>query len=188
MAAANLPALSLIGETMNCPRCLQTLDRCRYEGLPVFVCRACDGYLIRTHHVGSIKARRDKSTDELEDEAVGVAPQRFSDGLTCPRCLREMRPEPAPGPIDFHLDECRSCDIVWFDGGELARVQIHYEGSAGGRDMAELRERFHNMPAERRAEFERNLAALPPGDASLTSPFGEGLLESLRLFSGRWSW
>ena len=173
---------------MKCPRCSHNLERCRYEGLPVSVCRACDGYLIRTHHVGSIKHRRDKSAGELETEAAAAIEQQLAPGVTCPRCRRQMRVEPAPGPIDFHLDECRQCDLVRFDGGELARVQIHYEGSAGGRDMAELRERFHNMPADRREKFERNLAELPPGDASLASAFGEGLLEALRLFSRRWSW
>jgi Zn-finger nucleic acid-binding protein len=173
---------------MKCPRCSQALDRCRYEGLPVFVCRQCDGYLIRTHHVSSIKQRRHKSADELATEAAGAAHQQLSSGVNCPRCRRPMRIELAPGPINFHLDECRDCDMVWFDGGELARVQTQYEDSPGGRDMAELRERFHNMPADRREEFERNLASLPPGDALLASPFGEGLLEAVRLVSGRWNW
>jgi Zn-finger nucleic acid-binding protein len=173
---------------MTCPRCSPSLERCRYEGLPVSVCRECDGYLIRTHHVGSIKARRDKSADELAKEAARAGRQQLAAGVACPRCRRSMQVELAPGPVDFHLDECRDCALVWFDGGELARVQMHYESSPAGRDIAELRDRFHNMPAERREEFERNLAALPAGDASLTSAFGEGLLETLRLFSRRWSW
>jgi Zn-finger nucleic acid-binding protein len=173
---------------MKCPRCSLKLDRTSYEGLPVFICRKCDGYLIRTHHVGSIKNRQEKSADELVVEAAAAVEKRLATGLACPRCRRRMTVELAPGPIDFHLDECRECSLVWFDGGELAHVQMHYEQSDGGRDAAELRARFHNMSAERREEFERNLAELPEGDASLASAFGEGLLESLRSFFGRRTW
>ena len=173
---------------MKCPRCSQPLERCRYEGLPVHVCRACDGYLIRTHHVSSIKQRREKSADDLGAEAADAVEQKIATGVACPRCRRQMTTEPAPGAIEFHLDECRACDAVWFDGGELAHIQMHYEDSAGGKDAAELRARFHNMPQERREEFEKNLAELPEGDASLASAFGEGLMESLRHFFRRRTW
>jgi len=82
-------------------------------------------------------------------------------------------------PVPLHIDTCSDCDLVWFDPGELARMQIGYEATAQAKETAELQHRARNMTPEERTQFERNLANLPEGTATLASAFGQGLIESI---------
>ena len=45
------------------------------------------------------------------------------------RCRRRMEKLKTRWTIGFSLDECDSCNLLWFDGGELALMQLQYEGS-----------------------------------------------------------
>jgi len=83
-------------------------------------------------------------------------------------------------PALFHLDTCRRCEPVWFDGGELARLQLSYQISPQGKDAAELQRRWREMPPERREEFEQNLARLPVEEAAPFSAFEEALAGAMR--------
>jgi len=61
------------------------------------------------------------------------------------------------------LDVCRSCSLVWLDGGELALVQLGYESSAIFAEAQEMKRRMAQLEASpnRKAAFEENLARLP---------------------------
>lgn len=82
----------------------------------------------------------------------------------------------------FRLDTCQSCDFVWFDPGELARIQLDYEMSPQGRDAARVQDRLQNMSPEEKEAFEDALAKLPEGDATVASVFGTSLINRFRFF------
>lgn len=108
----------------------------------------------------------------MKQEVQGEIQPDNTKQLRCPRCRRPMNKEHLP-KHEFHLDHCGECDLVWFDGGELALVQLVFENSPQGREAVELRQRLGEMTAERRAEFEKNLAALPKPKSVLEAIFGE---------------
>ena len=166
---------------MKCPVCDAELRRSAYEGLPVFCCDSCHGYLVQTNRVANIKRRREKSDAELAEETQ-VAGADSKNQLACPRCRRSMTKETAQGENVFQIDKCQTCDVVWFDPGELARLQQNYQATPRAAEALRFQQRHQNMTAEEKAEFEEDLADLPPGDASLLSAFGHGLAESWNRF------
>ncbi len=165
---------------MHCPICLFSLSRSHYEGLPVFRCDLCNGYLVATRRVSGISRCREKAPDDLKREALAVAGMESGQNLQCPRCGRPMDKDHWPRVKTFQIDKCRECELVWFDTGELARLQLEYEATPIAQEAARFQDRHRRMTPEEQQQFEENLARLPEGDASLLSAFGEGLIDSLR--------
>ena len=69
--------------------------------------------------------------------------------------------------------------MIWFDGGELARLQLGHEIRPQAREVAELERRHREMSPERRAEFEKNLANLPESDSGLDASFHAAVFAAL---------
>ena len=164
---------------MNFPVCSSTLKRSSYEGLPVFSCAQCSGYLVATRRVVEIRRRGAKSHEHLKQDAVVEGHNDSECRLRCPRCRRPMDKEFWKGRGSFRIDKCRDCELVWFDSGELAGIQREYEATQPAQDAARFRNRLWQLTPEERRELEQNLARLPEGDATLASAFGEGLMESM---------
>ena len=163
---------------MNCPTCSATLSRVTYEGLTVLGCAACLGYLVTTRRIDSIKRRREKDQETLRREARTIRFEERESILRCPRCHAQMMRESVVRPA-FEIDRCKSCNLVWFDAGELAYLQLHFESTDQAIDASRMQDRHRFMSPERRRAFEKNLARLPEGDATLASVFGRALLESI---------
>jgi Zn-finger nucleic acid-binding protein len=124
----------------------------------------------------SIKRVTRTPTDELAQEAAAFAGDT-TDRVQCPRCRVRMRKEELDVPgTGLHTDVCDSCRLVWFDGGELALLQLAYEQSAEFHNVDELRQRMRELEAspERKAAFEAALAKLPESQFTLESAFSEG--------------
>ena len=164
---------------MKCPTCDTELARVPYEGLYVLRCEGCFGYLVASRRVEGIKRARRKSIHELMEETTAEGQADSEHPLRCPRCRRKMEKRFLADPALFHLDTCHRCELVWFDGGELARLQLSHEISPRGKDAAELQRRWREMPPERREEFEQNLARLPVDDTAPFSVFEETLAGAL---------
>ncbi|REJ87976.1 MAG: hypothetical protein DWQ35_20660 [Planctomycetota bacterium] len=164
---------------MKCPACNSVLKRTAYEGLPVHACTSCNGYLVATRRVAHIKNLPDTSVAELKDEALTEGSADREEKIRCPRCRRKMEIEVCPPPAAFQLDKCRECAHVWFDAGELARLQLAHMITPQGRERAAMIQRHREMTPAERAEFERNLANLPQSDSTLAAVFEEALTESV---------
>ena len=145
---------------MKCPKCSTDLKRNLYEGLPVFHCGTCDGYLVATNRVEDINRRRETPTEVLVKEARTPDGADSEDPLRCPRCHLPMEKEFVDGPAPFRLDKCQICEFVWFDVGELARSQLDYESTTHAQEAARFQDRLHEMTPAERSQFEQNLARL----------------------------
>jgi Zn-finger nucleic acid-binding protein len=91
-----------------------------------------------------------------------------------------MGKELLKGSASFCIDKCPDCELVWFDAGELARLQLDYEATPREREATRFQDRHRQMNPEEKRQFEQHLARLPEGDATLASAFGQGLMESMR--------
>ncbi len=173
------------GETvMKCPTCSDTLVRVKYEGFPVFRCESCFGYLVPVHRIDSFKRSRGKTIEQLKDETLGESRPDTEERIRCPRCKMVMKKEFFKDLASFHTDTCESCELIWFDGGELARLQLCYEMSPQGQDAAEFQRRLREMSPEAKAEFERNLANLPERESAVSGALRESLLRGRFRFPG----
>ena len=151
---------------MKCPTCKVELDRDTYEDRPVFHCQQCRGYLVNHTQVRFIKSSRKRSAESLEQDA---GRQTVDDGLEtvrCPKCLAaKMNKERIDlqqlGDDPFFIDVCKKCRLIWFNGGELAKLQLDYELSDKAIQELEWRIQAASRTPEEKAEFERTLANLP---------------------------
>jgi Zn-finger nucleic acid-binding protein len=82
-------------------------------------------------------------------------------------------------PASLHVDSCSDCKVGWFDGGELARLQLTYEISPQARYSAEFKRRHEEMTPERKAEFEENLQKLNSEEENLGPLLGDTFLSGL---------
>ena len=171
---------------MNCPLCSANLIRSKYEGLPVFACEKCSGYLVATRRVMDIEKGMVISPENLLQEARDEDRQDNKQRLRCPRCKRHMHKEHWKRLTSFHIDQCRDCELVWFDAGELAHLQLDYEVKPHVQEAVQFQDRHREMSEEEKAAFERDLAALPEAEGTFAGAFREGLFETLsHLLSGR---
>ena len=167
---------------MKCPVCGSELKRLMYEGFAVFRCISCHGYLLSDRRVESIKRSANRNQETLKQEVTEESGTDTLEEIRCPRCRRKMKKKFIPDPASLHVDLCKDCEMSWFDGGELARLQLTHEISGRGRDAAEFRRRHEEMTPERKAEFEKNLEKLDSGEEMLGQSFFQSLLT---LVSGR---
>jgi len=122
-----------------------------------------------------IKRSRDKPVEQLKQETVDQSGEDTKTIVRCPRCRMKMKKRLLPEPVSLHIDLCNHCDLIWLDGGELARVQLGHEMTPQSRDAAEMQRRHKEMDAERRQEFEEDLAKLPEQESFVLGALKEAL-------------
>jgi len=59
---------------------------------------------------------------------------------------------------DFNVDHCKNCRLTWFDGGELAKLQLSYERSPRGRDSKQHYVNYSEISPEEQAKYRRTIA------------------------------
>lgn len=146
-----------------CPVCNVELTPFEYEGFRIAKCLRCHGHLVKKSRLNSIRRVRGQTTPQLKRESKRDFKNSTKATLKCPRCHFKMRKQPVKAPLDLALDVCERCQLVWLDGGELAIVQLLFEASRRGRDLAKMMRRALELESDpvRKAAFERNLRRMP---------------------------
>jgi Zn-finger nucleic acid-binding protein len=150
-----------------CPVCDDGLVWVEYEGARVMKCFACHGYLVDVAALERIKRNEGKSQDQLSVEVETESNHNSEHELKCPRCRLTMNKvnESLPG-IEIELDCCKSCKMIWLDGGGLAKLQLGYEATDQAIQARAMKARVEAFEAdpERQAQFAENLAQAPTFD------------------------
>ena len=171
----------------DCPICAVPLEPETYEGFPIRRCSRCLGALLDLSRYEAVKNVPEKTLAELEAEAQAGFAGDNPHPIRCPRCHfgMEKRPLPVPGFDPLHFDLCRSCALVWLDGGELALAQLAHQATPGFRDKQEMKRRAAERDAdpERKAAFDDAVARLPEPPDVFTEALREALVDAL--FSSR---
>lgn len=158
---------------MHCPNCQQRLDRTKYSGANVHQCRQCGGHLVDKRRVKTIEKRIDKDHKSLVNEIAASTQVDQLDKFRCPRCKAPMK-KSVPEDLGFHVDECMNCDATWFDGGELAKVQLAFETKSQTQQVNRMRDRLNSMTPAERAAYEKRIENL----VDLGSPMGQAVTEA----------
>jgi Zn-finger nucleic acid-binding protein len=162
----------------NYPTCVTPLTRIQYEGFPVFKCMTCYGILVEDNKVKQIERKMALQDDDLVKEATDEAHYDNPDKIKCPRCKLTMDKRSAfdgvPGTLrsqdipDFDIDCCMSCKLTWFDGGELARLQLSYERSIKGQETKKVYINYDDLDDAGKLEYARMMgAAQVPGTTDM---------------------
>ena len=67
----------------------------------------------------------------------------------------------------FQLDICRKCQMIWFDGGELAKFQLDYESSIKAIDQLERQKLAQSLSGDRKEQLEERIATIPMASNAL---------------------
>lgn len=148
----------------HCPVCNIPLDPVVYTGVGVLRCGQCQGHLVDTSRLAAIKRIAGKSQAELKAEVTGAYHGDHTGPVKCPTCRMPMRKQPVPLPgLTLQLDVCKTCSLIWLDGGELALVQLDHRATPAFRDAQQMKQRIAALEADpaRKAAFEQNMAKLP---------------------------
>jgi Zn-finger nucleic acid-binding protein len=125
----------------------------------VSLCPACHGILLSPQALRGIERRQELPPTVLSEQAAAIR-----DGaarISCPRCFAPMQREQAPSGLDFAIDLCRSCSLLWLDPGEIEAIQLAFEQSPTGQDMLRRQQDLLTLSDERRAALEANIAKAP---------------------------
>jgi len=150
---------------MKCPLCHVDLERTEYEGASVFQCKSCSGYMVDRQRITLIKMSRGKSPQQLQAEAK-ARPQRDQNELVrCPRCHSKMQVKRVNANLETRdyllLDQCDLCHAIWFDPGELAKMQMDFERSSQAIEHFKQQALAAGRTDEERAEAQKTIDNLP---------------------------
>jgi Zn-finger nucleic acid-binding protein len=171
---------------VDCPSCETTLQRAKYEKFYVFQCPDCSGVLLNIGRLPFIKTGRGLSTEELQSEVeIGSSTEDTREKVRCPRCRGEGG-SPAMDKMEsrklestaelFLIDVCKSCRLAWFNGGELARLQLAYESTPKAIAELQMQLQAESRTEEEEEELREDLAQLP-GVSS--TPIGDFIVGTL---------
>jgi Zn-finger nucleic acid-binding protein len=116
----------VVGEA--CPICNIPLMHAAVAKERIDYCTGCHGMLIPMETFQGL-------VDELHADGGGtlVPPQADKDDLRrkigCPRCHHPMDAHFFAGPGNVIIDSCETCNLIWFDRGELMRIARASDGT-----------------------------------------------------------
>ncbi|OGC39093.1 hypothetical protein A2Y85_04430, partial [candidate division WOR-3 bacterium RBG_13_43_14] len=123
-----------------CPDCRQWLIVYEYEGLQILYCPFCHGVLVSTAKLPRIIVRKEKGFTQavqryarlLIEQAKAKQPGfkiliNTLHPRHCPRCGKLMIHRFYSYAYHIEIDECRSCQVIWFDQDELEILQCLIE-------------------------------------------------------------
>ena len=147
---------------MKCPACRTTkLVKTEYEGVSVHHCEQCQGHLVRKNRITAIKVKRSFSDEEFLSQVDSATGNDTPGRPTCSGCLRGMSQRKMKvGLEEFYVNDCDDCSLVWFDGGELAKLQLEYENTDQAQELFRFRERLESMTDQERADLDARIAKL----------------------------
>lgn len=101
-----------------CPECGVDLVEARVFGELRYGCPQCKGLAVP---LASLARIADPQVNSLVQDALAHA--AHPSNRTCPKCPRAMeRAELILSGLVVVVDACRSCELVWFDAGELEQI------------------------------------------------------------------
>jgi len=115
---------------MECPNCNSQLREKDYEGILIDVCGDCGGSWLDYGELSPIIDRRQERFSEEErittfkELGVDVSAGKI---YNCPKCGQQMQKFTYAISTAVIIDRCPQKDGLWFDKGELEKIQIVME-------------------------------------------------------------
>ncbi len=104
---------------MRCPACPTELTAKALETGASWTCAACRGVLMRGN---ALRLHLDAAAMEELWKQAGAGAR--STHRACPNCSAPFHVWARPGASGaIELDACLKCALIWFDGGEIAKLQ-----------------------------------------------------------------
>ncbi len=152
---------------MKCPVCDCDLNRGKYAGANVMECADCRGALVATSRAAKIERRINKDLQQLAREHAANKTDDTRVAIRCPNCRSKMEKR-AVEELSLQIDDCRNCGRSWFDGGELAALQLLFEQDPQTQELNQMRARLEAMSPAEREEYESRISKLRDDGSSFS--------------------
>jgi Zn-finger nucleic acid-binding protein len=120
---------------------------------PIDFCAKCRGALLPRDTFARVTIARRAWATSPPAEPVPLDRQALHRELACPKCGGRFETYPHSGPGNVVIDNCRTCDAIWLDFGEIRQIV-----DAPGRDRGS-----GHMPRTD-DQYVRHGASRPDGD------------------------
>ena len=106
-----------------CPACPEsTLHVGKAFNTEVCFCQACRGFVIDRASLGELVETLRSCYDGPDDAPIPINQDDLEEKCCCPACGDEMTTFVYYGPGNVVLDTCESCNLTWFNEGELGQI------------------------------------------------------------------
>ncbi len=149
---------------MKCPACSQEMTQVFYQRKICFQCANCGGRMMTLAGLRNLCRDRDFANRLWQAARYGEA----GAGPVCPSCQKLMRRvSKSLSDAAIELDLCDSCQLIWFDPGELEQIPLPEPEK-----KEEVPEKVREILALRQIELdESRLRNIPGGfDANADAP------------------
>jgi Zn-finger nucleic acid-binding protein len=130
---------------MNCPVCNHSLDAAKYEYLPYYYCKRCQGMWVDAKLLKNLAVRMAVNMNIKPSEKKFFQPRTVErppkDGRVrlCPKCGAGMKQLNYAYDSNVIIDRCDACEGIWLDNGEMTQLaafhQIDEDAVLLGRDL-----------------------------------------------------
>jgi Zn-finger nucleic acid-binding protein len=115
---------------MKCPRCnTKTLKETSYESYNIEKCSGCSGIWLSSESLANIIETKEVTfspeaiRDTISSAFMGIPKVEVETHLACPVCTEHMTPVNFAVDSGVIIDNCSKNHGLWFDKGELEKVQ-----------------------------------------------------------------
>ena len=144
-----------------CPRCQLGLFRAQVSEVNVMQCGKCQGNLIAPDRLNRIAATGNRTISDLMDDWRGYPPIDTQPKCRCPECHSMMEREKKRGGVKFDHFQCRDCNVLWLDPGEMEIYLLAYLVSDKGKEAQKFKDIHANMTDHEKAHLKKLIDALP---------------------------
>lgn len=106
-----------------CPCCAVPLSKGKLDEFPALYCEQCFGVLITNANFGDLIQSRRKGREKADKDPEPIKPEELQRKIHCPNCGGSMDAHPYYGPGNVVIDSCCRCFLIWFDHGEIAKIE-----------------------------------------------------------------
>ena len=106
-----------------CPICAKNLVAAALDNHRVRFCDSCQGILVTNDDFRAIIRQRRSDYRAVPVTPTPMDPRQLDRTIACPECGNAMEAHPYYGPGNAVIDGCETCDLLWFDRGEIAAIE-----------------------------------------------------------------
>jgi Zn-finger nucleic acid-binding protein len=133
----------------DCPTCAIALAHALLDDEhPIDFCARCRGILLPRSSFALVTQKRRAWATSPPAQPIPLNPEEMKRRLACPTCGRTFETYAHSGPGNVVIDNCRHCDVIWLDFGEMRQIVDAPGSDRGSREMHRLDDEYVRRGAD----------------------------------------
>lgn len=126
-----------------CPICAIAMAHALLDAEhPIDFCARCRGILLPRTSFALVTQKRRAWATSPPAQPIPLNREEMKRRLACPKCRRTFETYSHSGPGNVVIDNCRHCDVIWLDFGEMRQIVDAPGSDRGSREMHRLDDEY----------------------------------------------